>query len=731
MLVNFNGIYVDRNLGQHCTGFMFNRTIMKSTQLLEMLIYLSESCNFLPKGMTGVVFKLPQMDLLEIQGEYSIPIISLSIIIACLASFTALSMNKRAQRNSFFHHKFWISLAAIAMGFGIWSMHFVGMAAFSLPVKMTYDNLLTFVSILPAMFASYLAFYIANRPKKSLWISLTAGLFMGLGISIMHYVGMIAMKMDAIFVYDVKLFVLSIVVAIGASFIALSVFSSLNYYMENYLIQSMTAIILGLAVSSMHFIGMFAIRYYTSPDYNFMPMSVHAASNKIIVTSVTAGMTILLGLLFLSSVVDRYVRYRTNYYDSLTILPNRRQFERVLESPNKNHALAIWHIHGMEKVNREHGYLVGDKVLQHISRLMMHVNPPMTEVYRIEGNRFAFLKRNAENDEVFYDAMVKVAEVLKKPISIGPKKILISAVCGWQSVKNENDKHNLYSNVLSVLNYPMIKFAHEVIRYNPHIHTFTFEREIANDVGRAMLNHEMYLVYQPKINGKTFEVKGVETLLRWNHPSYGHLSPAVFIPILEENERMLDVTDWIIEKACMQIAEWKAEGYSFGMVAINIPGQYVTSSRLLKMLKQMVHKYSLSPSMLELEITETSFVENLEKAMRAVNILRKEGFSVALDDFGTGVSSLSYLRKIPISTLKIDKSFVDEVPSSSKDSSIIQAIIALGSSLDLSIVFEGVETKEQKTFLISTCEEPIIQGYYFAKPMVSIDLIKWRQAFNN
>lgn len=680
--------------------------------------------------MNGVVFSLLQTNLIELQGEYSIPVVVLSIIIACVASFTALSMNKRVRKNGFFHHNFWRALGAIAMGFGIWSMHFVGMEAFYLPVEMYYDPLLTVISIVPAMLASYLAFYISNRQKKSFWISLVAGVFMGLGISTMHYVGMIAMKMDAVFVYNPALFFASILVAIFASFIALLIFSTLNRYMENYLIQMLTAIILGVAVSSMHYVGMFAITYHVEPDYVFTETAKHSTENSFIIISVTIGMALLISLVFLSSIIDRYVKYRTYNYDTLTILPNRRHFERVLKNPSTQRSLAIWHVHDLEKVNREYGYLFGDKVLQHVSYLMMSLTPQMTKLYRIEGNRFAFLKNSMDGDEDFHDAMEKIAGKLRKPIIVEEEEFILSVVCAWQSAKEKGDVSKIYSNVLAVLNYPSIQYEHEVIQYDPDIHTYTFDREIADDVERAMKEQELYLVYQPKVNGRTYEITGVETLLRWNHPTYGMLSPGVFIPILEKNDRMIIVTDWIIEQTCLQISEWRKKGISFGQVAINIPGEYVTSSRLLKVLKRLLRKYNLEPEALELEITETSFMKDVDEAMRAVSVLRKEGFSVALDDFGTGVSSLSYLRKIPISTLKIDKSFVDGIPQSKKDSSIIQAIIVLGGSLNLDIVFEGVETEEQVTFLAATCERPIIQGYYFAKPMKADELLIWREKFN-
>lgn len=163
---------------------------------------------------------------------------------------------------------------------------------------------------------------------------------------------------------------------------------------------------------------------------------------------------------------------------------------------------------------------------------------------------------------------------------------------------------------------------------------------------------------------------------------------------------------------CQQIANWKQQDISFQQIAINIPGEYVTSPLLLKVLTQKLNDYGLEPWQIELEITENSFVENMEEAMRAVGAFRREGFSVALDDFGTGVSSLSYLKQMPISTLKVDKSFIDDVPTSAKDSAIIQAIVTLGESLDLNVVIEGVETKEQVNFLTNTSKNPIFQGYF-------------------
>ena len=635
-------------------------------------------------------------------------------------------MNERAQKNGFIHRNIWLILASIAMGFGIWSMHFIGMSAYSLPVEMQFHKLLTVVSVIPAMLASFLAFYIASRSKRTYWAYIFAGTVMGVGISSMHYIGMYAMEMDLQYAYDKGLFVASITIAVIVSVIAIYIFSGFHRLIVNRVIQLITAIVMGLAVSSMHYTGMAAVTFYVPNDFNLDRQKMHMMDMSGVAVSVTIGMIILLGTLLFSSLVDRYVEYRANYFDVLTKLPNRRLFEQKLGKPVFPEHLAIWHIHDLEKVNREYDYKFGDEVIQWVANMLESSTSNKMDLYRIEGNRFAFLTRDMYEKTQMQEEMEKVAELFRQPLTIRNQEVMIQAVCAISKAYNYDEASSIYANALSVLYHPSVQYTHEVVTYDPSIHTYTFEREIADDVLSAMYKGELYLVFQPKVSMAKNEIMGVETLLRWNHPVYGLLSPGVFIPILEDHDRMMDVTDWIIKLVCRQISIWSVEGIPIGQVAINIPGQYIISPRLLKVLKRTLNDYDIKPAQLELEITETSFVKNIAEAMRAVSIFRQEGFSVALDDFGTGVSSLSYLKKMPISTLKIDKSFIDEIPHSKKDSSIIQAIIRLGESLDLSIVFEGVETKEQVEFLVATCKNPIIQGYYFAKPMLPEELKEWR-----
>ncbi|KQL19890.1 EAL domain-containing protein [Cytobacillus solani] len=665
----------------------------------------------------------PINNSIEVSGEYSLPIVILSIIIASLASFTAISMNERIQKNSFFHRNFWLILASIAMGFGIWSMHFVGMSALSLPFMMHYDYLLTCLSIIPSIIASFLAFYIVNQKKRSFASYLLSGIFMGIGIATMHYTGMASMVMDAYYVYNPWMFITSIIIAILVSFVAIYIFSRQQRYAKNNYIKAITSIMMGLAVPSMHYIGMAGTTFYL-PRQQAMATE-HHMNMTLLITGVTIGIILLLGLLQLSSLVDRYVDFRVSHIDILTKLPNRRSFEKAINDEDVYRSIAVWNLHNLEKVNNDQGYHFGDEVIQYAANALHQLNLPLSSLYRIDGNRLALLLQGKDRLVELQQAMKTLSAKWTQPIMIQEKKILLQGVCAISTIDDHQSPKRLYSDILAVLSSPGIQYQNEVIRFDPLIHTYSFEQEILNSIDQAMKNDDLFLVYQPKVYAGTHKMVGLEALIRWNHPEHGFLSPGVFIPILEQSHRISDVTNWVIYKVCNQIKIWEEQKLPLYQIAINIPGEYVTSPRLLKTLKKALNKYSISPSHLELEITETSVMESAESSMRAINTFRETGFSVALDDFGTGISSLSNLRQMPISTLKIDKSFVDEVPQSEKDSAILEAIIALGHSLNLNVVIEGVETKNQVDFLSSSGSLLLLQGYYFAKPMIPDELMEW------
>lgn len=675
------------------------------------------------------MFTLPDSSkVVYLEGHYSMPVVALSIIIACISAYTAISINERIRYNSFFHRYVWLTLASFTMGFGIWSMHFIGMSALMLPTSMHYHLGLTVLSVLPAMLASFLAFYMTSSGSKSVTSIVISGIVMGLGISLMHYIGMMAMIMEYVqYTYRLNYFILSVLIAIIVSFVSLFIFARMNRFMNNLVLKLITAIIMGLAVASMHYTGMYAVKYYVDADVQ-LNNSMHEMNVGFLILSVAAGTFVVLFISGLSALLDRYVDYRLNYFDSLTRLPNRRQFEKIIHTPGNIKGLAVLHIHDLEKWNNTYGFEFGDEIIRYIEQITVKLKPKTVAVYRIEGNRLGFISTSKEDNKKMEEMAKQICAILSSALNINDRMIMIKTVFVISLVEKKRDETQVYENALAVLNHHSVKYEHEVITYDPAIHVQSFQTTLIADVEEAMSNDQFYLVYQPKVEMHSNKITGHEALLRWNHPIYGFLSPAVFIPILESADKMFDVTDWVIDRVCRQIAEWEKNG-TRKPVSVNIPGPYVTSPRLMSYLEDRVTKYGFNPELLELEMTETSAVENIEGAIQAVHAFRNFGFSVALDDFGTGVSSLSYLKRLPVTTLKIDKSFVDGVPGSRKDSEIMKAIIALGNSLHLNIVIEGVETEQQVTYLSTVDGCKVLQGYYYAKPMVQSELEDWCHNF--
>ncbi|HEX7026431.1 MAG TPA: EAL domain-containing protein, partial [Gammaproteobacteria bacterium] len=234
--------------------------------------------------------------------------------------------------------------------------------------------------------------------------------------------------------------------------------------------------------------------------------------------------------------------------------------------------------------------------------------------------------------------------------------------------------------------------------------------------------------YQPQIEAESGKIVGMETLVRWRHPKKGLISAGEFIPLAEETGLISALGEWILRHACMQLREWLDKNYPPLVLSVNISGRQLDDKRFLENIRSILHETNVPPNYLELEITESAVMRKPEEVIPALETLRKQGINLAIDDFGTGHSSLNYLRRFPVNTLKIDRSFVNDISKSPQDSIIINGIIALAKSLHLKVIAEGVETYEQKMYLKEQkCDW--LQGYYLYKPM-SADMFEQQAFFN-
>jgi polar amino acid transport system substrate-binding protein len=265
--------------------------------------------------------------------------------------------------------------------------------------------------------------------------------------------------------------------------------------------------------------------------------------------------------------------------------------------------------------------------------------------------------------------------------------------------------------------------------YNPKMSLDVYEQLIlSNRLKNAVEREEFELLYQPKLDLKKRKIVGFEALLRWNHPEKGLLSPIDFIQLAEQNRTIFKIGEWALNQTCILIKKLEAEGYNVS-IAVNLSPIQFLKENIYKEIYKIIESTQIQPQLLEIEITESSIMKNIDYTVKALNLLKKIGVTISLDDFGTGYSSLSYLKIFPIHKVKIDKSFIQEIPESKKDTAILKAIVELAKSLELKTIVEGVETKVQLDYLNEiNCDE--VQGYLISKPLRKENIPKVLQKEN-
>lgn len=644
-----------------------------------------------------------------IEGYFSKPFVFLSVLFAVTGVYTAFMMHERIHNNSFFPKALWFLLASFALGFGIFSMHYMGMFAFELPLEATFNPIYTFISIVPILIAAYCSFYYSYRKNPSVFSAIFSSCILAVGVVSMHFIGMRSLIVDAHHHHHIIVLVVTFLIAFFANIL----FYAVRMQLQSRMIKLPFSILMGCMLSLTHYTAMIGMDVYVEEGTKLLAETIPVANRNGSAVLLTAVFVVILLFLLISSFADKYVQYRAEHFDILTKLPSIRKLEQIIEQNIDKH-IAIIQIKDLHNCFEHKNYLFREEVIYEIAQRIEHNLSPMSILYRADYYQFVILSKN--NDEHFEKFMDKIKAALHKPYKMVkaaeplPPFMIVTAYKEKQvSIEQLFDrlKHQLDS----------LAYANDVVHFKGSLNVKSEEEEILEEFSKALYNNQMYLTYQPKYQPKENQFDSIEALIRWEHPTLGFVSPGKFIPILEKTTAIYDLTDWVIFNVAKQLQEWRLKHIEIRSISINIPGTYITNPRLKKMLIDAVTRYEISPSQIELEITETSYVGNIDEASKAVAMYRDLGFFVAIDDFGTGLSSLSYLKQLPINTLKIDKSFVDGVPYSEKDSEIIKGIISIANSLNLNIVIEGVEEKEQRDYIEQHFKNVLIQGYYYSKPI--------------
>ena len=416
------------------------------------------------------------------------------------------------------------------------------------------------------------------------------------------------------------------------------------------------------------------------------------------------------------------------HYDLLTNLPNRALFQDTLTKKiskakrnKKRFSLMFIDLDNFKMINDTLGHDYGDLLLQEVAKRLTGILREEDLVSRLGGDEFTVILDDIK--DTAYPSIVaqKIIDSLSQPIKLKDEMGYIGASVGIAVFPDDADnKEDLIKNADMAM-YSAKQSGKNVYRYfTEDMNADAKERlELSNDLRNAVMNDELKLFYQPIIDTTNNTLYACEALVRWEHPKYGIITPDNFIKLAEEGGFMAKIGKWIIQQACAQLKIMQGLGLSV-RIAVNISSKQLTQNHLEHTIKTIIKETGVDPSLLELEVTESFLMENIKQVEIALGNLQKLGIKTAIDDFGTGYSSLARLKKLPISKLKIDKSFIDDIPNDKDDMQIASTIITLAQKLGLSVVAEGVETKEQVDFLAEQgCH--LMQGYYFSEAIAQED----------
>ena len=418
------------------------------------------------------------------------------------------------------------------------------------------------------------------------------------------------------------------------------------------------------------------------------------------------------------------------YHDALTGLPNRALFQnRLKESLKKakkeNSTLALFFIDldHFKEINDSFGHKVGDEILKIITDIFKKVIRKEDNVARLGGDEFTILLENLNRPQDASRLAKKILEELEKPLLLEDNEFYVSSSIGISIYPHDGDTcEDLLKYADSAMYRAKDEGRNNFQYYSPEMTELAYERVIMETNLRDSLKNQDFVVYyQPQVDGRTDKIIGMEALVRWNHPSLGLLPPDKFIPLAESTGLIVELDRFVMRSAMTQLATWYKQGLNPGRLAMNLAVKQLQQQDFISAFTTIMQETGCKAEWLELEVTESQIMRNPKKAIKILQQISDIGIELAVDDFGTGYSSLAYLKKFPIDKLKIDQSFVKDLPDDKEDAAITKAVIALANSLQLRIIAEGVEKREQKDFIVeSGCHN--IQGYFYSKPIPAEDM---------
>jgi diguanylate cyclase (GGDEF)-like protein len=688
----------------------------------------------------------------------------LSILVAALASYVALDLARRVRTRDRYSSWTWTVGGALVLGSGIWSMHFVGMLAMTLPIEIGYDASITALSWGAAVAVSALALLIAARDRLTMPTLVGGALAMGGGICVMHYTGMAAIRLAPGIQWNWPLVAASALIACGASSVALLIFFWMRRHqgLQARLAQLGAALIMGLAISGMHYTGMAAADF----PLGAVCLSADQLGGSGLGTMIVMAAVVLLSITLCTSVLDARLQARAQslarslqaanaelqganaqlermaFEDALTGVANRALFDDRLthalarvdractHSPADRSAakLAVLFIDldGFKPVNDSFGHQVGDEVLRQVALRLKDISRDVDTVARVGGDEFVMLLEDIGGVPDAVAVAQRVLEDLQRSFELPDRRLSLSCSIGIAAYPVHGERDKLIGAADAAMYAAKRGGSGGYAVFEAHMHDgASGQLELQQALREALQSGLLRLHYQPKIDSRTGLVRSLEALLRWTDPVRGPVSPAQFIPIAERFGLIVPIGNWVIDEACRQIAVWAGDGLRM-RVSINVSTYQLRQPDMVLRVQQALQRHGVDADQFVCEITESVAMEDSGVTRRVVDQLTALGVMLSIDDFGTGYSSLSSLRQLGAQELKIDRSFVKDVATSPDARAVVDAVVRLGHALGLRVVAEGVETAAQRDILLAMgCDE--LQGHLYARAMAAEELLDWAQ----
>ena len=644
----------------------------------------------------------------------------IAVAVCCLASLVTFDFFSRTlQQQNKPNLGIWLALTTVAASSGIWATHFIAMAAFTPPVALGFAMNETALSFLVACVFTGSAVLFATSYSGRV-ARLGAGALIGVGASLMHYVGTKGLQVAGHVSWNGWDVAASIAAAVSfsmAAFVLIGLGDTVGK-------RALGASLFAVAIISLHFLGMAAITIKPDPLIRLAPNLLSGTALGYGVTGVTCMVLICAFTVWL---VDHRARrdseVRMSFlarHDLLTGLPNRLLFSELvgrdlvkLSGSGRSAAVMCLDLDGFKEINDIFGHAAGDALLNEVARRLQALLQDGSLCARLGGDEFAVFTHTPDGAETAARVAGSILDSLAKPYTIDGNRVDVGCSLGVALTPDDGVEYQALLIKSDVALSKAKTDGRGIVRFfEPEMDERMRERRrLAQDLRTALDTGQLRLVYQPQLDLNKDRVSGFEVLTRWDHPTDGPIPPTVFIPLAEETGLILRIGEWALREACTEAATWAGDL----TVAVNVSVAQFRQANLDQLVDSILRETGLAPHRLEIEVTESLFFENVSRTIAMLTNIKMLGVRVSMDDFGTGYSSLSTLQSFPFDKIKIDRSFTAQIGEADKGAAIVKAIVGLGSSLAMRVVAEGVETGEQLAFLREQ-QCSAMQGFMYGKP---------------